>query len=56
MSKNGVRATGYKTKKLVADFRKREKYVCHIANLQYYLKHGNHLFKNVLVTSLFYYF
>ena len=41
----------YKTKKLIADFRPRRKYLVHVENLQFYLKHGMKLDKIHTVIS-----
>lgn len=44
--------TKYKASKLTATFRKRDHYVCHFANLQFYLKQGM-LLKKVCFRSLY---
>ena len=41
----------YKAKKLIADFRPRRKYLVHVENLQFYLKHGMKLDKIHTVIS-----
>ena len=40
LSSNNKNPKSYKAKKLIADFRPRRKYLVHIENLIFYLKHG----------------
>ena len=45
MQLNGVTTKKYSQKKLVADFRNRVDYVCHIENLKFYLEKRMKLLK-----------
>ena len=45
MKLNGIKGTNYSQKKLIADFRDRLSYTCHISNLQYYISKGMKLLK-----------
>ena len=45
MELNGVNKKTYSQKKLVADFRNRIEYVCHVENLKFYLERGMKLLK-----------
>ena len=40
LANNQKNPKSYKAKKLISDFRTRRKYLVHIENLQFYLKHG----------------
>ena len=40
LANNKKNPKSYKAKKLISDFRPRQKYLVHIENLQFYLKHG----------------
>ena len=40
LAKTGKKGENYKAKKLVNDFKPRIKYLCHISNLQFYLRKG----------------
>ena len=45
LSNNHKSPQSYKQKKLISDFRPRKKYLVHVENLQFYLKHGMELDK-----------
>ena len=45
LANNHKNPQSYKQKKLISDFRPRRKYLAHVENLQFYLKHGMELDK-----------